>query len=119
MVFLDTVIFAQKGHYLEGGNPLRKTDFKKTVSLRASTCSTRREYDRQGWRKCRFCRSIKPTVPVPKALASLMGWAPLMGQALRLKRPENLTQIGFPSLRSVKSDRLPAEKLLMTCAKVC
>jgi hypothetical protein len=43
-----------------------------------------------------------------KALASLMGWAPLMGQALRLKRPKNLTQIGFPSLRSVKSDRLPA-----------
>ena len=43
MVFLDTVIFAQKGHYLEGGNPLRVTDFKKTVSLRASTCSTRRE----------------------------------------------------------------------------
>ena len=75
MVFLDTVIFAQKGHYLEGGNPLRKTDFKKTVSLRASTCSTRREYDRQGWRKCRFCRSIKPTVLVPKALASLMGQA--------------------------------------------
>ena len=42
-----------------------------------------------------------------KALASLMGWAPLIGQALRLKRPGNLTQIGFPSLRSVKSDRLP------------
>lgn len=72
MVILDTVIFAQKGHYLQGANPLREIDFKKTVSLRASTCSTRREYDRQGWRKCRFCRSIKPTVPVPKALASLM-----------------------------------------------
>jgi hypothetical protein len=43
-----------------------------------------------------------------KALASLMGWAPLMGQALRLKRSKNLTQIGFPSLRSVKSDRLHA-----------
>jgi hypothetical protein len=26
--------------------------------------------------------------------------------AIRLKRPKNLTQIGFPSLRSVKSDRL-------------
>jgi hypothetical protein len=28
--------------------------------------------------------------------------------AIRLKKPKNLTQIGFPSLRSVKSDRLPA-----------
>jgi hypothetical protein len=28
--------------------------------------------------------------------------------AIRLKRPKNLTQIGFPSLRSVKSDRLLA-----------
>ena len=26
--------------------------------------------------------------------------------AIRLKKPENLTQIDFPSLRSVKSDRL-------------
>ncbi len=26
--------------------------------------------------------------------------------AIRLKRPKNLTQIAFPSLRSVKSDRL-------------
>ena len=26
--------------------------------------------------------------------------------AIRLKRPKNLTQIGFPSLRSVKPDRL-------------
>jgi hypothetical protein len=26
--------------------------------------------------------------------------------AIRLKRPENLTQIGFPSLRSAKFDRL-------------
>ena len=26
--------------------------------------------------------------------------------AIRLKRPENLTQIGFPSLRPVKSERL-------------
>ena len=26
--------------------------------------------------------------------------------AIRLKRPKNLTQIGIPSLRSVKSDRL-------------
>jgi hypothetical protein len=26
--------------------------------------------------------------------------------AIRLKRPKNLTQIGFPSLQSVKSDRL-------------
>ncbi len=26
--------------------------------------------------------------------------------AIRLKRPKNLTQIDFPSLRSVKSDRL-------------
>ena len=43
-----------------------------------------------------------------KALASLMGWAPLMGQALRLKRPNDLTQIGFPSLRSVKSNWLRA-----------
>jgi hypothetical protein len=31
--------------------------------------------------------------------------------AIRLKRPKNLTQIGFPSLRSVKSDRLLAKKL--------
>jgi hypothetical protein len=31
--------------------------------------------------------------------------------AIRLKRPKNLTQIGFPSLRSVKSDRLLADKL--------
>lgn len=75
MVFLDTVIFAQKGHYLEGGNPLLQIVFRITVCLRASTCSTRRECDRQGWRKCRFCRSIKPTVLVPKALASLMGQA--------------------------------------------
>jgi len=30
--------------------------------------------------------------------------------AIRLKRPINLTQIGFPSLRSVKSDRLLADK---------
>ena len=30
--------------------------------------------------------------------------------AIRLKRPKNLTQIGFPSLRSVKSDRLLAAK---------
>jgi hypothetical protein len=29
--------------------------------------------------------------------------------AIRLKRPKNLTQIGFPSLQSVKSDRLLAE----------
>ncbi len=29
--------------------------------------------------------------------------------AIRLTRPKNLTQIGFPSLRSVKSDRLLAE----------
>jgi hypothetical protein len=28
--------------------------------------------------------------------------------AIRLKRPKNLTQIGCPSLRSVKSDRLLA-----------
>lgn len=52
-----------------------QVSFRTTVCLRASTCSTRREYDRQGWRKCRFCRSIKPTFPVPKALASLMGQA--------------------------------------------
>jgi hypothetical protein len=58
MVFLDTVIFAQKGHYLEVGNPLLQIVFRITVSLRASTCSTRREY-----------------IPVPKALASLMGQA--------------------------------------------
>jgi hypothetical protein len=32
----------------------------------------------------------------------------LNGGAIRLKRPKNLTQIGFPSLRSVKSDRLLA-----------
>jgi hypothetical protein len=31
--------------------------------------------------------------------------------AIRLKRPKNLTQIGFPSLRSVKSDRLLARIL--------
>ena len=43
MVILDTVIFAQKGHYLQGANPLREIDFTTTVSLRASTCSTRRE----------------------------------------------------------------------------
>jgi len=30
--------------------------------------------------------------------------------AIRLKRPINLTQIGFHSLRSVKSDRLLADK---------
>jgi hypothetical protein len=30
--------------------------------------------------------------------------------AIRLKRPKNLTQIGFPSLRSVKSDRLLAQE---------
>jgi hypothetical protein len=30
--------------------------------------------------------------------------------AIRLKRPKNLTQIGFPSLRSVKSDRLLAHR---------
>ena len=29
--------------------------------------------------------------------------------AIRLKRPKNLTQIGFPSLRSVKPDRLLGE----------
>jgi hypothetical protein len=29
--------------------------------------------------------------------------------AIRLKRPKNLTQIGFPSIRSVKSDRLPEQ----------
>ena len=29
--------------------------------------------------------------------------------AIRLKRPKNLTQIGFPSLQSVKSDRLLAQ----------
>jgi hypothetical protein len=45
-------------HSREGGNPLLKFIFKITVSLRASTCSTRRKY-----------------VPVPKALASLMGQA--------------------------------------------
>ena len=28
--------------------------------------------------------------------------------AIRLKRPKNLTQIGFLSLRSVKPDRLPS-----------
>jgi hypothetical protein len=44
MVFLDTVIFAQKGHYLEGGNPLLQIVFRITVCLRASTCSTRRKY---------------------------------------------------------------------------
>jgi len=32
----------------------------------------------------------------------------LNSDAIRLKRPKNLTQIGFPSLRSVKSDRLLA-----------
>ncbi len=32
--------------------------------------------------------------------------------AIRLKRPKNLTQIGFPSLRSVKSDRLLAVQVL-------
>lgn len=37
--FRDTLCY-----FREGGNPLRKTDFKKTVSLRASTCSTRRKY---------------------------------------------------------------------------
>ena len=42
---------------------------------------------------------------MPKAFAALMG------QALRLKRPKNLTQIGFPSLRSVKSDRLLEQSL--------
>jgi hypothetical protein len=31
--------------------------------------------------------------------------------AVRLKRPKNLTQIGFLSLRSVKSDRLPVKKI--------
>jgi hypothetical protein len=31
--------------------------------------------------------------------------------AIRLKRPNNLTQIGFPSLRSAKSDRLLAVRL--------
>jgi len=31
--------------------------------------------------------------------------------AIRLKRPKNLTQTGFPSLRSVKSDRLLATEL--------
>ena len=61
--FLDTLCY------------FREIDFTTTVSLRASTCSTHRKYDRQGWRKCRFCRSIKPTVLVPKALASLMGQA--------------------------------------------
>jgi len=30
--------------------------------------------------------------------------------AIRLKRSKNLTQIGFPSLRSVKSDRLLGRK---------
>jgi integrase len=30
----------------------------------------------------------------------------LKGPAIRLKRPKNLPQTGFPSLRSVKSDRL-------------
>jgi len=29
--------------------------------------------------------------------------------AIRLKTPKNLTQIGFPSLRSVKPDRLLVE----------
>ncbi len=32
--------------------------------------------------------------------------------AICLKRPKNLTQIGFPSLQSVKSDRLPVLNLL-------
>jgi len=32
--------------------------------------------------------------------------------AIRLKRPKNLTQIGFPSLRSVKSDRLLIRQFL-------
>jgi hypothetical protein len=32
--------------------------------------------------------------------------------AIRLKRPKNLTQVGFPSLRSVKSGRLLAVTLL-------
>ena len=31
--------------------------------------------------------------------------------AIRLKRPKNLTQIGVPSLRSVKPDRLPTRLL--------
>jgi hypothetical protein len=31
--------------------------------------------------------------------------------AIRLKRPKNLTQIGFPSLRSVKPDRLLGSRL--------
>ena len=32
------------------------------------------------------------------------------------KKPKNLTQIGFPSLRSVKSDRLLALMLLIRCS---
>ena len=32
--------------------------------------------------------------------------------AILLKRPNNLTQIGFPSLRSVKPDRLLGRKIL-------
>ena len=38
---------------------------------------------------------------IPRSFASNSG-------AILLKRPKNLTQIGFPSLRSVKSDRLQA-----------
>jgi len=34
--------------------------------------------------------------------------------AIRLKRPKNLTQIGFPSLRSVKPDRLLGTGILET-----
>ena len=34
--------------------------------------------------------------------------------AIRLKRPKNLTQIGFPSLRSVKPDSLLATTLSLT-----
>jgi len=38
--------------------------------------------------------------------------------AIRLKRPKNLTQIGFPSLRSVKPDRL-LERLATIIVKLC
>jgi len=31
--------------------------------------------------------------------------------AIRLKRPKNMTQIGFPSLRPVKSIRLPGVRV--------
>jgi hypothetical protein len=41
---------------------------------------------------------------IPRSFAANSG-------AIRLKRPKNLTQIGFPSLRSVKSDRLLARIL--------